>query len=350
MTTVACPNYAAIMLCRFFLGMLESAIAPVFTVIVTFWWTCDEQALRNGMWYGCVGIATTVSPLINYALGHIHGNVGFWKAMFLFLGAVTFGWSFVLFVFLPDSPLTITYLSGGEKRIALARLERNKTGTISNKFNKKQFFEALRDYKTYSCALIVLLTGIPSGALGNFTPIVIHDFGFDSFDSLALTYPFGAITAISIFFVGYITHKLRNSRYLLRNICALISIAGLLFAGIYLLALQVATGSLAVSIVSSNVAGRTKKRTVSAAVFVGYSIGTVIRPLIFGASSRPLYYAGFLGSLISLVAVVVVVMIIFTLLYRENKRRDNLYVHQEGSQFVEEDLTDKENKDFRYLL
>ena len=84
------------MLNRFFLGFLESAVAPAFTVLVTFWWTREEQALRTGLWYSCVGVATTISPLINYGLRQIHSSLTSWKPLFLILGAVTVVWSFVL--------------------------------------------------------------------------------------------------------------------------------------------------------------------------------------------------------------------------------------------------------------
>lgn len=272
MSTAGCSNYAGIMVNRFFLGFLESTVAPAFTVFVTFWWTREEQALRTGLWYCCVGVATTISPLINYGLGQIKGPLPSWKPMFLILGAVTVVWSSVLFFRLPDSPLTTKKLSESERKIALSRLERNKAGTISHQFNKSQFFETFRDYKVYSCALIILLTGVPSGAIGTFGTIVINGFGFDHLDALALTCPIGAITALTILAVGYITRKWQGLRYLCIIICALISIAGtlicwlgprnnrgLLFAGIFLIAVQVAAGGLAVSLAASNISGHTSK-------------------------------------------------------------------------------------------
>ena len=272
LSTAGCNDYAGIMVNRFFLGFLESAVAPAFTVLVTFWWTREEQALRTGLWYCCVGVATTISPLINYGLGQIHGSLASWKPLFLILGAITVLWSIVLFFCLPDSPLTTKGLTEAERRIAISRLERNNAGTISRAFNKSQFFEAFRDIKLYSCTLIILLTGVPSGAIGTFGTIVINGFGFSHFDSLALTCPIGAITALAILVTGYTSRKLSNTRYFAIIICALISITGtllcwlgprsdrgLLFAGIFLMAVQVAAGGLAVSLAASNVAGHTSR-------------------------------------------------------------------------------------------
>jgi len=380
LSTAGCYNYAGIMVNRFFLGFLESAVAPAFTVLVTFWWTREEQALRTGLWYSCVGVATTISPLINYGLGQIHGSVASWKPLFLILGAVTVVWSIVLFFALPDSPLTTKRLNNKERALAIRRLQRNNAGTISHTFNKAQFFEAFRDYKLYSCTLLILLTGVPSGAIGTFGTIVINGFGFNHFDSLALTCPIGAITALAILICGYATRKLKNVRYFAIIIAALISIAGtiicwvgprndrgLLFAGIFLMAVQVAAGGLAVSLAASNVAGHTskyfakpaderitnpgiEKATISATTFVGYCVGNVIGPEIFGISPGPEYHAGFVGSCVCLCCVVVIAAVTYFMLRRENAKRDRQTGGRIGLHTIDEDLSDMQNEDFRYVL
>ncbi|RAO67550.1 uncharacterized protein BHQ10_003562 [Talaromyces amestolkiae] len=214
MSTAGCINYGGIIVNRLVLGILESAVAPTFTVLVTFWWTREEQGLRTGLWYCCVGVATAISPLINYGLGQIHGPLASWKPMFLILGAVTTLWSIVLFFGLPDNPMETKGLTDAERELAIQRLERNKAGTITHSFNRAQFLEAFRDYKMYSCSLLILLTGVPSGAIGTFGTIVINGFGFSHFESLALTCPIGAITALSILLVSYVSRKFTNTSYL----------------------------------------------------------------------------------------------------------------------------------------
>lgn len=363
MSTAGCYNYSGIMANRFFLGFLESAVAPAFTVLVTFWWTREEQALRMSTWYCCVGVATAISPLINYGLGQIHGPLLPWKPIFLILGAITVCWSAVLFFLLPDNPLASSRLSERETAIAIERLRRNNAGTVDHKFNFGQFKEALSDYKLYSCAFIVMLTGVPSGALGTFGTIVIHGFGFNHFESLALTCPIGAVTALSILVVGYTTRKIPNTRYICIAVCGLVSLAGvlicwfaprnnrgLLFAGIFLVAVQVASGGLAVGLAASNISGHTKKSTVSASTFAGYCVGNIIGPVIFGASPGPLFRAGFVGSFVCLCGVVVIASVTGLTLRWENARRIRSADTARHAHSIDEDLTDIQNKDFRYVL
>ena len=108
MSTSACTTYAGLMVNRFFLGATESCIAPAFTVYITFWWTRREQPFRSSLWYGMNGGALTITPLINWGLGHIHGSFGTstWKYMYLVAGAVTMAWSFVVIVVLPGKHST----------------------------------------------------------------------------------------------------------------------------------------------------------------------------------------------------------------------------------------------------
>lgn len=94
----------------------------------------------------------------------------------------------------------------------------------------------------------------------------------------------------------------------------------------------------------------TEKSTVSASTFVGYCVGNVIGPVIFGASPGPLYHAGFVGSCVCLCGVVIIGTVTYVVLRRENARRDKLTGGPIGLHTIDEDLTDMQNEDFRYML
>lgn len=271
MSTAGVTDYVGMMFNRVFLGILESAVAPGFTVLVTFWWTRQEQALRTSAWYSCVGLSTVINPFINYGLGHINTPLKPWQPLFLVLGAITVAWSAVVFFLLPDDPRTARFLTETERSIAIARLERNRAGDVHHSINWDQVKEALLDYKVWSSASIIMLTGVPSGALGTFGTLVFHSFGYDAFHSLAFTSAIGAITFVSIIVAGYVTRKVPNTRYLTIAVFALISIAGTLICwlkgptadkdtllgGVLLIAVQVASGGVAVSLAASNTGGHT---------------------------------------------------------------------------------------------
>lgn len=60
-----CFNFAGIMAARFFLGLVESIIGPVFVIVTSNWWTRPEQAFRTAFWLGGtpVRIAFSLCPV-----------------------------------------------------------------------------------------------------------------------------------------------------------------------------------------------------------------------------------------------------------------------------------------------
>ena len=66
-------------------------------------------------------------------------------------------------------------------------------------------------------------------------------------------------------------------------------------------------------------------------------------------NEAPRFINGFIGTMVCLAIACATALLLRVLLSRENKKRDNLY-GQPGAEHGLEDLTDKENKDFRYHL
>lgn len=94
-----------------------------------------------------------------------------------------------------------------------------------------------------------------------------------------------------------------------------------------------------------------EKATVSGTTFVGYCVGNVIGPEIFGATPGPLYHAGFVGSCICLCCVVVIAIVTFGLLRRENVMRNrSMGPERPRLHAIDEDISDMQNEDFRYVL
>jgi MFS family permease len=51
MTTAACDTWRALYVQRFFLGLLEAGVSPMFMLAVGSFYTKGEQAVRQGVWY-----------------------------------------------------------------------------------------------------------------------------------------------------------------------------------------------------------------------------------------------------------------------------------------------------------
>ena len=86
------------------------------------------------------GIA--LGGLLGFGIGHIGGALPSWKYEFLIIGALCCIWGIVMYIFLPDSPVTAKGLTQREKRIAVERLRLDQTG-IENKYVKSKTWAAV---------------------------------------------------------------------------------------------------------------------------------------------------------------------------------------------------------------
>lgn len=72
----------------------------------------------------------------------------------IFSGALCASWGIIMFIFLPDSPVTAKGLSKREKRIAVDRIRENQTGIENKHLKPYQVWEAFMDYKLYMFFLL----------------------------------------------------------------------------------------------------------------------------------------------------------------------------------------------------
>ena len=129
-----------------------------------------------------------------------------------------------------------------------------------------------------------------------------------------------------------------------------------LLAGIYLVNSVVATLIVIYQWTASNVAGQTK-RTISVALVSGaFSVGNIVGPQTFQAKDAPQYIPAKITVVATQAAGAVVAVVLFFYYVWANKRKDaaGIRADLEGNDTVDEqhrwtDLTDKENKSFRYV-
>lgn len=112
-----------------------------------------------------------------------------------------------------------------------------------------------------------------------------------------------------------------------------------------------ATFALALSLLTSNVAGRTKKTFVNGMFLIAFCAGNLIGPQTFREKDKPKYVPA-LTSIVVLYAFSMFLMVCVHFLYtNRNKKRAALWA--EGSDPVandQEDLTDRENPYFHYAF
>ncbi|KAH8648616.1 putative MFS transporter [Xylariales sp. PMI_506] len=403
--TAGAHNFAGMAVLRFLLGGIESLITPTFVLINGMYYTRKEQVLRTGFWAAANGFGSTVGGIIAFGMGHVNTGVPGWKWIFIINGLITVVWGFVVYFFLPTSPMEANFLSDNERVLAIHRIRANNTGILNRNFKWKQVEEALnplKDPQGLLLFLIIFCNEVLNGGFGAFGTLTIESFGFDSLQSTLIYMPQGFINMCCIFFGGWLAQKLPNARIyvsmgmlvptfiglLLQIVLPRSDVAGLLIGGkvtnkissiVYLFPPFATSLFILLSLPGVNSSGYTKRITLSSYAFLGYALGNITGPFTVKTGETPAYRSVFIADIICIVIqcklflaptvttdiidcdhitltirrLVVLLGVLRFHYVRENRRRDELLSQgQEQNSSADEfaDKTDLELPGFRYVL
>jgi predicted MFS family arabinose efflux permease len=235
-------------------------------------------------------------------------------------------------------------------------------GIENTQFKWYQVVACLLDPQTWMISLITISSNVPNGAVSSYQATLIKSFGFNSKTTALLQLPSGAVSVISIIIATYLAGRFDQRGV---NIITLLipgitggalmaflpgeSKAGKLI-GNYLTNCIGSSLPLLYSWVAANIAGHTKKVTMNAILLMSFCLGNIIGPLTFRQADAPDFIPAKITIIVTCAFAAGMTLLLRAYYVWENKRRDKL-VHGErvaNEEFL--DLTDKENKNFRYKL
>jgi sugar phosphate permease len=190
-------TFRSLLIARFWLGAFEASIAPGFVAITQMFWRRREQPLRMSYWYAMNGFTGMFGSLITWGLAQLPLGLRPYQTIFLFFGLVTIIFSFVLFLYMPDSPAEAKFLTKHDKLIAIERLRMNQTGVLTRQWRWDHLWETIRDLKTWLWFALIFSISVPSGGVSTFGPLLVKSFGFDSFQAILFNIPFGAVQLVA---------------------------------------------------------------------------------------------------------------------------------------------------------
>lgn len=236
----------------------------------------------------------------NYPAWNIHLS-----SVLQILGSCTVVWAAVMFLVLPNSISTASFITDQEKTYAESRIASAATGITSSSkrdWNAKEALECLRDAKTWFFFCIAFLNQVnknalimesywpkeqlPSGGFQAFNNRIIEGFGFSVFESSLASIPVSFDSLIIILGTGWFATKHQDKTTII--------IAGLLvpptisfmllnrFEGRILNLLLWYTISfthgilpLVSSLVASNIRSVTQKMTMTALMLIAFCSGNM---------------------------------------------------------------------------
>ncbi|KAF8962206.1 MFS general substrate transporter [Flammula alnicola] len=380
-THAACKNFAGLFVVRLILGVCEGSITAGFMIVSSMFYTRREQTLRVGYWFLMNGTAQIISGFISFGALHIKTkSFEPWQWLMIITGILTLFTALAFWFLFPDSPTNAWFLTPAERSIAVRRIKENQTGVENKHFKKEQMIEALLDPKTWLFALFSALDNVPN-SLTNQRQIIVSSFGFTPLQTTLLGCVDGVIEIVTIYTGVNLAARWPDSRayvafvYFIPNIMGVFLInflpwsnkVGLLF-GQWTTGVGTTGFVLSLSWLSSVTAGHTKRVTVNAIMLSAYCIGNSAGPFMWQAKYKPRNHIPWIIIGICYVCCMVLLLAIRYVLSSENKRRDNepiddtyddVYIERIGKDGETEkvrvdkeflDLTDIQNRDFRYVL
>ncbi|KAI5301490.1 hypothetical protein KEM56_001668 [Ascosphaera pollenicola] len=315
MCLAACKTFTHLMVVRFFLGVAEAAVAPGFSLITGMFYTRKEQPIRQAAWFLGNCLAIIVGGLIAYGVGMIeHGALPNWKILFVIEGSITFAYGIFMFFVLPDSVQTTWFLNEEQKKIALARSLKNKTGDTGDdhQFKWEQVWDSLTDPQVILLSLANIVVCMTAGALTAFQPQIIKGLGFSNLRSILLQLSNGGAEIVFMIITSAIAAYVANMR-------------ATQMVGLVLSVIPAVNTPLSVSLITANIAGRTKRSICSALFFITYGIGNIIGPQFYMDKEKPEFPTGIRSTISAFAFSLFFIILLFLYYIFENKRRNSKY-------------------------
>ncbi|KAF9078339.1 major facilitator superfamily domain-containing protein [Rhodocollybia butyracea] len=361
----ACKSFGGLFVARFVLGICEGSITAGFMIVSSMFYTRTEQTLRVGYWFLMNGTAQIILAFVAYGTLHItNSKLEPWQWLMIITGLLTLILSVCFWLFFPDSPTNAWFLTPKERVIAIQRIKGNQTGVENKHFKKEQLIELLWEPKTWLFFIFSVADNIPN-SLTNQGTLIITSFGFTTLQTTLLGCVAGVIEIVTIWSGVVISARIPNSRAFVASAYFLPSLLGIFLLNLLPWIFIVSVISLAW--VSATTAGHTKKVTMNAVMLCGYCIGNALGPFMWQEKYKPRNHVPWITIGCCFVVSIILLMIIRINLAAENRRRDaepsdtrydNVYVELMRDGSIEKvkvekeflDLTDTQNREFRYVL
>ncbi|KAM3470122.1 hypothetical protein MY5147_006605 [Beauveria neobassiana] len=343
---IPCKSFASLFVVRFLLGLAEACIVPSYLLILSMFFTYQEQAVIMPIMWSIGNSSPITSGLLSYGALHIHtSHFASWQWLMFLCGVVTVVFGIFVYLMLPDSPLYAHFLTSEERAQAILRIKSNHSGIEQKHFKREQFIEAIKDPKTWLFTGHALTQEMANGTTNQYS-LLINSFGFTVLQTTLLGTVTGAVSFISLASAAIVLYYTKDCRAWISlfayvpTALSSILLLGLpsnnrwgLITGIWIRS-AVGVPYAVVMIWAANAsAGHTKKTTVIALYHVAYGLGNIISPQLFRPQWKPRYRPTWIILLV--IAAIVPAIIVLTLriyLDRENKRRDKM----EGQNHIED--------------
>ncbi|XXH04733.1 hypothetical protein Hte_011155 [Hypoxylon texense] len=176
----AATNFAGMLVLRLFIGGLEAGFFAGTVFYLSLFYKRNELAFRIALYFGSAQIAAAFSGLLAFGVFQIESHIRGWQWLFIIEGSLTVVVGAVAFWWLPSTPSGCRWLTEAEKSVARARLLRDGSVEVDEKFNFKAAMSAFKGWRMWTYALISFTYAGAFSTTSSFLPQIVGRLGFST--------------------------------------------------------------------------------------------------------------------------------------------------------------------------
>lgn len=171
-------NFAGLMAVRWFLGLSEAGLFPGVGYFLSCWYKRSEFGVRMAIFFSAAALAGSFGGLLAAAIAkmdNVGGKKG-WAWIFILEGLATFVIGVASFWCVYDFPDQARFLSVDDRKRVLRRLAMDQQSSAEHEeFKMDYFWASLKDWKTYTGAVIYMGADGALYAFSLFVPTIIAE-------------------------------------------------------------------------------------------------------------------------------------------------------------------------------
>ncbi|KAJ3461594.1 hypothetical protein MRS44_010147 [Fusarium solani] len=277
------------------------------------------------------------SGLIAFGLFQIDGSLHGWQYLYLVEGALTITIGLIALVFLPHPPhKESSFLTDREREICRLRSLRDASQAVGSKFQIRDFFAPLRDWKLWAWAFIAFCFGVTNASVGNFTPLIVAKLGYSAVKTNLYTVAPYMVSAVLLFSTAISSDYFRERTYHLLSAFTLSCIGFIIIASIdveshigvaYFAVFLIVGGCFTPSIVfhswhQNNILSEDRRAfNIAFITFFGNAAG-LVSSNVFTPDSAPKYIPALVTNYSFLAAAIIVTILMRLWMQRQNDLRN----------------------------
>jgi sugar phosphate permease len=191
-------SFGSVTAVRFILGMCEAGLFPGLVYYFTFWYKNDERSLRIAIVLSCATLSGAFGGAIAYGVGHMNGTHGLsaWRWLFILEGLPSCLSAILVFLFLPDWPEQVGWLTAQEKELAISRLELEASKSSDRTMSWADAKATLTDWRLYAHYAVYFAVSTPFASMSLFIPSITAGLGYQDLRAQLMTVPPWAVAYV----------------------------------------------------------------------------------------------------------------------------------------------------------